>query len=114
MLHMATVGLTLTWLLSELLCRAIVTKTCPDLCLLQHQGLTKGGSLWHTMLFQPLPDMRNLGHLTCIGMQVLSLEASLSALHSERSQSDINLKSRMQELLSELQSTLQVRSLDCS
>ena len=41
-------------------------------------------------------------------MQVLSLEASLSAVHNERSQSDMGLKSRMQELLSELQSTLQV------
>ena len=47
-------------------------------------------------------------------MQVLSLEASLSAVHSERSQSDIGLKSRMQELLSELQSTLQVRLLNHS
>lgn len=47
-------------------------------------------------------------------MQVLSLEASLSAVHSERSQSDIGLKSRMQELLSELQSTLQVRLPGCS
>ena len=45
-------------------------------------------------------------------MQVLSLEASLSAVHSERSQSDMGLKSRMQELLSELQSTLQVRLLN--
>ena len=45
----------------------------------------------------------------CTVMQVLSLEASLSAEHSERSQSNIGLKSRMQELLSELQSTLQVR-----
>lgn len=41
-------------------------------------------------------------------LQVLSLEASLSAVHNERSQSDMGLKSRMQELLSELQSTLQV------
>ena len=63
---------------------------------------------------QAVPDMRNLGCLTYIGMQVLSLEASLSAVHSERSQSDIGLKSRMQELLSELQSTLQVRLLGCS
>ncbi len=39
---------------------------------------------------------------------MLSLEASLSAVHKERSQSDMGLKSRMQELLSELQSTLQV------
>ena len=49
--------------------------------------------------------------VTCADMQVLSLEASLSAVHSERSQSDIGLKSRMQELLSELQSTLQVHFL---
>ena len=41
-------------------------------------------------------------------MQVLGLEASLSAVHNERSQNDMGLKSRMQELLSELQSTLQV------
>ena len=41
---------------------------------------------------------------------MLSLEASLSAVHSERSQSDLSLKSRMQELLLELQSTLQVGS----
>lgn len=39
---------------------------------------------------------------------MLSLEASLSAVHSERSQSDSSLKGRMQELLSELHSTLQV------
>ena len=44
-----------------------------------------------------------------VHVQVLNLEASLSAVHSERSQSDTGLKSRMQELLSELQSTLQVR-----
>ncbi|KAA6422405.1 MAG: hypothetical protein FRX49_07580 [Trebouxia sp. A1-2] len=43
--------------------------------------------------------------------QVLSLEASLSAVHNERSQSDMGLKSRMQELLSELQSTLQERGV---
>lgn len=48
------------------------------------------------------------------GVQVLSLEASLCAVHAERSQTDMGLKSRMQELLSELQSTLQVRPLLCN
>lgn len=48
-------------------------------------------------------------HECCECMQVLSLEASLSAVHSEHSQSDSSLKGRMQELLSELHSTLQVR-----
>ena len=47
-------------------------------------------------------------------MQVLGLEASLSAVHNERSQSDMGLKSRMQELLSELQSTLQVWPSTCN
>lgn len=41
-------------------------------------------------------------------LQVLSLEASLSALQSESRQSDSSLKARMQELLSELNSALQV------
>lgn len=62
-------------------------------------------------------DSNHYKHLSTCGshwlahMQVLSLEASLSAVHSERSQSDIGLKSHMQELLSELQSTLQVHLL---
>ena len=58
--------------------------------------------------------MHSLEMIVCSVMQVLSLEASLSAVHSERSQSDIGLKSRMQELLSELQTTLQVRLLNHS